>query len=189
MADEKDIDMKTEEEAPELEEVSFGDNESEEAEDGVYEISYIIVPSVGNDGLASEVGKIKAIIEKNSKSIISETFPEMKELSYEMVKHVLGKNQKFDSGYFGWVKFESSADNIKNIKKAVEEIHSILRFLIVKTVRENTIVGLRSRITRRPVVEAEPVIISSPHAPETHSEMSDEEIDKEIDKTLGNLEV
>lgn len=189
MVDEKDIDMKIEEETPELAEASFDNDESEEAEGGVYEISYIIVPSVGDNGLASEVGKIKAIIEKNSKAIISESFPEMKELSYEMVKHVLGKNQKFDTGYFGWVKFESSGDDIGNIKKATEEIHSILRFLIVKTVRENTIVGLRSRITRRPAVEAEPVIISSPHAPETHSEMSDEEIDKEIDKTLGNLEV
>ncbi|MBU4480400.1 30S ribosomal protein S6 [Patescibacteria group bacterium] len=107
----------------------------------VYEIGYLLLPVIAEENVSLEVSKIKDIIEKNKGMFFSEGIPEMRGLTYPMTKAISGKNQKFDSAYFGWVKFEADSDVINLIKNELEKIGNILRFLIIKTVKENTIVA------------------------------------------------
>ncbi len=63
----------------------------------------------------------------------------MRELSYEMIRVQNNTNIRFNEGYFGWVKFELSQDSIKEIDKSFKLDEEVVRYIIVKTVRDNTV--------------------------------------------------
>jgi ribosomal protein S6 len=109
-----------------------------DSESKIYEIGYHVVPSVPEDKLGAEVTSLKDVLEKNGATIISEELPKMRTLSYEMRKESAGKYQKYTSAYFGWVKFEVPASQILEIEKAFKVSPVVLRYLLIKTVRENT---------------------------------------------------
>lgn len=108
----------------------------------VYEVGYLLIPTVAEDKVLGEVSKIKDFIDKNKGAVISEGNPEMRNLAYPMVKKIATKNQKFNNAYFGWIKFETESDKINEIKAEVEKLENILRFLVIKTIRENTMISV-----------------------------------------------
>jgi len=83
--------------------------------------------------------------------------------------------------YFGWIKFELEPDSVLQLKENLEQNDSLLRFLIIKTVRENTLVP------KKPLAKTgsykkrrEPVA--------TKEEKVEKEIDKEaVDKKIEEL--
>lgn len=107
----------------------------------VYEVGYLIMPTVAEDNLSAEVSWLNGIIEANKGEIISEEFPKMRDLAYMMEKIIEAKHQKFNEAYFGWVKFELPVGAIKTITQSLDTRASILRHLVTKTVRENTLYG------------------------------------------------
>ncbi len=107
----------------------------------VYEVGYHIVPTVSPENLPKEVDAIKAILGKVGATIISEEGPKMIPLAYEMLKVVGPKRDYFETAYFGWVKFEAEPAAAIELKKALDLSEKVLRFIIVKTVRENTMHG------------------------------------------------
>lgn len=113
----------------------------------VYEIGYLIASSIPEDKVLGEAEAVKAIITGAGASIISEEAPHFQELAYSMrVKMVSGAYEKYDTAYFGWIKFELGSSKIEAIKKAVETKSSILRMLLITTVREETYLGKRAPI-------------------------------------------
>ncbi len=107
----------------------------------VYEVGYHIVPTVSPENLPKEVDAIKAILGKVEAKIISEEGPKMISLSYPMLKVVGPKRDYFETAYFGWVKFEAEPVAAVELKRALDLSEKVLRFIIVKTVRENTMHG------------------------------------------------
>jgi hypothetical protein len=94
------------------------------------------------------------------------------------VKVVANVRNKFNTAYFGWVKFTMDTDKILELKKKLDLDPNFVRFLILKTVKENTIatkryVG-RDAIHRKPKTE-------KGGENETVVPINKEEIDKEID--------
>ena len=71
--------------------------------------------------------------------IISEEMPKMLTLAYPMVKVVANLRNKFKTAYFGWIKFTMDSGKILELKKRLQLDPNFIRFLILKTVRENTI--------------------------------------------------
>ncbi len=104
----------------------------------IYEVSYLLVPSVTEEKVADEVATIRGIIEAAGASIIAEEFPQFMPLAYSMDHTMDSKKHTFKEAYFGWVKFELPVASITNIKQSLEKTPSIIRHLIIKTVRENT---------------------------------------------------
>jgi ribosomal protein S6 len=74
----------------------------------------------------------------------------MRELAYEMIRVQNNINVRFNEAYFGWIKFEISADKIKDLDKSMKLDEEVVRYLIVTTVRENTVYTKRA-----PVIKAE----------------------------------
>ena len=109
----------------------------------VYEIGFHIAPIVGDEAVAHEVSGIKALLEKAKAEVISEDFPRLRTLSYPLSKKIKGAKKIFDECYFGWVKFEVNPDALKDIEKEVEKLENVVRFIIIKTVRENTLYGAK----------------------------------------------
>lgn len=156
----------------------MNEKNNEENDNLIYEIGYHLVSSIDESKIIEEVSKLKSLIEENDGVIISEEMPKMTALSYDISKSIDSKKQIFNRAYFGWVKFEADPAKIGNIKNKVESIQNILRFLIVKTVRENTM-----HTPKIPMFRKE----ASKEKGEDHAEkpkVSEAELDKSIDELI-----
>ncbi|HEY4512096.1 MAG TPA: 30S ribosomal protein S6 [Candidatus Paceibacterota bacterium] len=109
----------------------------------VYEISFHILPFVGEENVAHEVSKIKDALDKIKAVVISEDFPRLRVLAYPITKVIKGDKKICNEAYFGWVKFEASTEVVNVLKGEVEELPNVIRYLIMKTVRENTLYGAK----------------------------------------------
>lgn len=112
----------------------------------VYEIGYLLVASLPEEKVASEVENLKSVLSKKGVEFIGEEIPELRPLAYSMVKKIGTANHKFDKGYFGWFKFEAKAGDINDIKKSFEENPHMLRMLLISTIKENTYLGKKSPV-------------------------------------------
>jgi ribosomal protein S6 len=161
------------------------ENKKEKGEGGLHahEVGYHIVPAVSVENLSNEVENIKNFLVKEGAVIIAEEFPKIRELAYSISKTVGGIKRNFDTAYFGWIKFDVGEATMAKIKKFFDENENILRFLLINTVRENTLfspnlqdVGAKEEI-RAPKKEADEKEVKSP--------ISQEELDKTIDKLIA----
>ena len=110
----------------------------------VYEVSFNIVPTLSEEAMAAEFGNLKETLLKLSGFVISEQYPKPISLAYIMEKVIANKNTKFSSAYFGWVKFEAPVSVVEELKRILDRNENIIRHLIIKTVRENTLAPKRT---------------------------------------------
>jgi ribosomal protein S6 len=153
----------------------------EQAENRIYELGFHVVSSIPEEKLPAEVTIIKDLLESNGAVIISEEFPKLRALSYTMTKVVGPKHLKFDTAYFGWVKFEMNPDAVSKIKNSLERNDNIIRFLIVKTVRENTMTA-----PKPPAFKADSKGVATGEIPKNKevTPISEAELDKTIDSLM-----
>lgn len=123
----------------------------------VYEVGYLLVPSLREEDLDTEITAIKQLVAKNKGSEIADDAPVLIDLAYEMTKVIDNKNYKFSQGYFGWIKFDLAPSALADIKAALEKNPNIIRFLLISTVRDNTVFSkkLTYKSTRRIISEGE----------------------------------
>lgn len=149
--------------------------EEKEIRLGVYEVGYLVLPSIAEENLGGEVTLFKDMFLEQGAVFISDEYPKLIELAYEMSRSIENKKQKFSYGYFGWVKFECNTDQAKVIKGILDKNEKLVRFLMIKTVRENTMSVKRSYskqdgVRRRPAQKHEEI-----------DPINEEIINKEID--------
>lgn len=152
-------------------------NEGKEAQ--IYEIGYLFVPTLSEENLPKAYGDMKALIENSKGMIISDEMPKIMNLAYTMQKIVSNVRSKFDTAYFGWVKFEMPADMISEVKKKLDFDPNVIRFLIIKTVRENTIA--QKKFISKDSIRRKTTIREEDKEP---VEINKEELDKEIDAMI-----
>ncbi len=150
----------------------------------VYEVSYLLLPMLDETQVTTQVAEMKSAVEKAGGALISDENPVLVDLAYSMTKVVGTTRHKCTAGHFGWMKFDVPMGEIAMVKKAMDANDAVLRYLLIKTVRENTLLngkmnikkedkkmgGLLSDDTMTEVAEAEPT--------------SPEEIDKSIDSLV-----
>ena len=119
----------------------------------VYEISFIFDNKIDENKALEKADAIKQSIATLGGSFISEEVPYLRELAYEMIRVVNNINVRFNEGYFGWIKFEMDADKVKELEKGIKLDEEVVRYLVVKTVRENTVFTKRA-----PVIKAESLV-------------------------------
>ena len=114
----------------------------------IYEVSFIFDNKL-DEGTALEKGNaIKQSIATLGGSFISEETPYMRELAYEMIRVVKNVNVRFNEGYFGWIKFEAPSEKVASLEKTLKEDEEVVRYLIVKTVSENTVYTKRAPVLK-----------------------------------------
>ena len=119
----------------------------------VYEISFIFDNRLDEEAALKKADALKQSIATLGGSFISEEAPYMRELAYEMIRVINNVNVRFNEGYFGWIKFELSGDKVKDFEKAIKLDEEVVRYLVVATVRENTVYTKRA-----PVIKAETLV-------------------------------
>ncbi|MFZ2831546.1 MAG: 30S ribosomal protein S6 [Minisyncoccia bacterium] len=154
-------------------------NHNEHTEPRIYELGYHLVPTLAEEQIAQASGAVRGMIERISKDVIAEELPVFIDLAYTIVKTVDHKNKRFDQAYFGWIKFEGAPAGIAEIEEALKKDPNVLRYLVVKTIRENTFIA--KKFTGAKVKELEEVVIAEESAPVV---ASDEALDKAIDELV-----
>jgi len=113
------------------------ENEIEvEANSRVYELGYLLVPTLEENDVPVVFGNLKELVSSLGGMAVSDEMPKMLTLAYPMVKVVANLRNKFKTAYFGWVKFILDSDKILELKKRLGLDPNFIRFLILKTVKE-----------------------------------------------------
>ena len=132
---------------------SMTENNETIVDSRVYEISFIFDNKIDENTTLEKANAIKQSIATLGGSFISEEVPYMRELAYEMIRVVNNVNIRFNEGYFGWIKFEMDGDKVKEFEKGIKLDEQVIRYMVVKTVRENTVFTKRA-----PVIKAESLV-------------------------------
>jgi len=157
-------------------------NETEGADGRVYELGYLLVPTISGENVPVNYSNLKDLVVSLGGEIISDEMPKMIPLAYVMLKVVQNVRNKFDTAYFGWVKFEMIPGKVLELKKKLDIDLNFIRFLILKTVRENTIAAKRfvHKDSRRKILT-----VKKSGEKEVVVPIDKEEIDKEIDAMVA----
>lgn len=157
----------------------------------VYEIGYLIVSSIPEEGIAAEADKVRKIITLAGASVIADELPHKEHLAYTMRrKTVSGSYEKYNEAYFGWIKFELASDKIEAVKAAVTVVPSVLRMLLISTVKENTYLGKHAaEVVASLTLKRTPSEGAATHGIEKAAvaPASIEEMDKSIDEMVKTL--
>ena len=154
--------------------------DSGEKEIQIYEVGYHIIPTVAEDHLGAEVSRVREAIEGHGGLILGEEYPKNVDLAYPMVKVFSNKRTTYHTAHFGWIKYQNDPGQMKAVDAALKADESLLRFIVVKTVRENTMA---------PKKVFTPKHDEAPRSEEKAEEkppMSEEELDKTIEELVIN---
>jgi ribosomal protein S6 len=163
-----------------------------ENETYAYELAFHVLPTVAEGEVSSVFEQIKSLITKDGGSIFDEEAPERFELAYEIVKHLEGKNRKFTSAYFGWVRFKAESSIVESLLEEIEGRSDILRHLLIKLSRveeENPFrfhpaLAHEKKVTT--IDEAE-LVVEAKEAPEVVAVETEGAVDmEEVEKALKN---
>ncbi|MSR87730.1 MAG: hypothetical protein EXS69_00995 [Candidatus Zambryskibacteria bacterium] len=102
----------------------------------IYELGYLILPSIPENELPSVVSKIKTLIADAGGKEIDGEEPFKYELAYTMSKTIGASRYVIDDAYIGWTKFELEPVQAVAIKSEIDKIDEVLRSLLVKVPRE-----------------------------------------------------
>jgi ribosomal protein S6 len=97
-----------------------------------YEFAFHVLPTVAEGEVPAVFESLKAHITKAGGEIFDEETPDRFDLAFEIVKYLEGKNRKFTSAYFGWVRFRVTADVLPALTEELDAEKQLLRYLLIK---------------------------------------------------------
>ncbi len=97
-----------------------------------YELAYHVLPTVAEGEVAGVTAELKALITQAGGAITDEEEAKRFELAYEIKKYLEGKYRRFNSAYFGWVRFTLPAGKLPVVTEEVEAHKVILRSLVIR---------------------------------------------------------
>lgn len=159
------------------------ETQDEGTEARVYELGYHLVPALREEELPAEVSSLRSRIEALGGVFIADEFPRSIPLAYTMFRSSGGRRERFNTAYFGWVKFEMDPSSAEKLAKELRGEKKLVRFIVIKTVRENTMIPKRLLTEREENEALRKKEISAPREEEKSSgnPVSDEELDKTIE--------
>tara|TARA_B100001179_G_scaffold231194_1_gene220504 strand:- start:211 stop:948 length:738 start_codon:yes stop_codon:yes gene_type:complete len=105
----------------------------------VYELGYLLMPTVDEGNLSNERDALVALITRYKGIVISEGQPQLIDTAYEISKVINNKRNSFTQAYFGWIKFDITPNVIDALTEEIEALETIIRSIMIKTVKENTL--------------------------------------------------
>lgn len=153
--------------------------EKDEQGTGHFELAYLLLPTIVEENISNEAGKIRDVLEKHG-VVVSGALPEMKPLSYEMMKRAGGKKYWFHTAYFGHFIFQATPDEMAKARELIKKNDLVLRSILVKRTKESLTAAPR-RIPR--TSESRPKRTEEKSAP-----MDEAAVDKEIEKMVAAAE-
>ncbi len=158
----------------------------------IYELAYLFVPTLEETQAMSRFSELKTMLSDMGAEVISEDIPRLMDLAYEMHRTIANKKTWFDTAYFGWIKFELDPSQVVTIDEKLARDETVLRFMVIKTVRENTFTAKKPFTTRRRTEkkdgEEDGVVVEDTATdtvePAAEEPIAPEELDKQIDALI-----
>ena len=142
------------------------DRRSEEtaADEGgsrVYELGFHLDPELPIEEVKKAYQAVKEVIEKQG-SLVAEGEPEQVQLAYTISRQEVGGRRDFNSAYFAWIAYETSAPNHEQVLEAVKGESRIIRLIDVITTKEVARHAAEMRLVaaKAPEPEAKPEGVS-----------------------------
>lgn len=159
-----------------------------------YELAFHILPTVAEGEVAGVYDAIKAHITHVGGELFDEEAPERIDLAYPVVKHLEGKNRKFTSAYFGWVRLHLEGEKLEALIEELETEQNILRTLMLKLTPRELVHPFRFHEHRHALKTIEVVDENAEIIGETKTETEEsvevktEELEEELEKITGSDE-
>lgn len=144
----------------------------------IYEIGFNIIPTVNEKDREAVLASIDETITSRGGEFIARGEVEYIDLAYPMSKLFDNKKIIFNTAYFGWLKFEITPLKIIELKELFDKEKNILRYLMFKTVREDTFLKKKiggSKKAKKEEAETEEVVIETE---DFETELPHEKIEK-----------
>jgi ribosomal protein S6 len=106
--------------------------EATDVEVSTYELAFHVLPTVAEGEVSTVFQTLKDIITKNGGELTIEEAPARFDLAYEIVQYLEGRNRKFTSAYFGWVRFTVQPSEIEKVTEEVAAVKELLRHILIK---------------------------------------------------------
>lgn len=161
-------------------------HEDKGVERGTYELGYHLVPSLSETDLALRVEELMKVVADNGGNILSEGAPQSCSLTYTMRRLRGGTWEKYDTSFFGWMRFEAPAEALPTIISVLEVNEHLVRHLLLKLDAK----ALAPAPERKPKpielkeIETEPKKLEKKHIEEEKGEVQEEELDKQIEELI-----
>ncbi len=97
-----------------------------------YEFAFHILPTVAEGEVKEVVEKFKAQITKAGGEIFDQEEAKRFDLAYDIEKYLEGRNRKFSSAYFGWIRFHLYGAKLEGLTEEIDSNKELLRYLLVK---------------------------------------------------------
>jgi len=163
-----------------------------------YEIGYLMAPYVPTAEVKEAVEKaFKGPISRLGGVVTGELEPEIIPLAYTVTKSLGGRRTKFNDAYFGALKFTLKPEQALLLKEEIEKTETVLRCLILALSKNAEKLPLVKRFAARredrtsfslptaPALEEKKLEEEGGESQETvKAEMTEEDMDKEIDNLL-----
>ncbi len=109
--------------------------ENEGSEVRVYELGFHLDPELPTEEVKKEYQAIKsAVLGKGT--LVAESEPIRMQLAYTISRQEVAGRRDFDSAYFSWVVYESSAENHTEVLRGVSANKHIIRFIDLVTTKD-----------------------------------------------------
>jgi hypothetical protein len=105
-----------------------------------------------------------------------------------------GKNRKFTSAYFGWVRLKLSPDQVTELLEELNAMPVMLRNMLIKLTAHEEAHPFRFHENRKSqkmveVVNEEDVVAEAPTEVEESADVREEELDESLEKITHDEEV
>ena len=164
--------------------------EGEDLKDSrVYEVGCHFSPVLSTEKLAENVSLLKKQIEDAGCPVISEGAFKKITLAYPISKKIGSESTDYDQAYFGWIKFEGSPEFASILEAYLKGQDNVLRFLIIKTVKEDTYIdpttlGTEEAEAPKEVIDTGEPAVSKSSEKEKKGDADEEDIDKSIEELV-----
>ena len=140
----------------------------------VYELGFHLDPELPTEEVKKAYQAVRAAIEEKG-AIVAEGEPVKIQLAYTISRQEVAGRRDFDSAYFSWIVYETSAANHAEIISAAGANKQIVRFIDLLTTKD----------AARHSVEMREIAMKAPE----HAEDSEAAAGAELDAALENVAV
>ncbi len=118
---------------------SAEERDDEMLEDGggsrVYELGFHLDPELPSEEVKKAYQAIKELVEKRG-AVVAEGEPEHVQLAYTISRQEPSGRRDFDSAYFAWIAYETSAPNHEELIEEVKGDNRIVRSIDILTTKD-----------------------------------------------------
>lgn len=97
-----------------------------------YELAFHVLPTVAEGEVPAVFDRVKDHLTNAGGEIFDAEAPAHLELAFEIEKYLEGRNRRFGSAYFGWVRFRIEPAAMPELMATIEAERELLRTLCVK---------------------------------------------------------